>query len=701
MRMRLLWSARAACALGITLLALTATCRTTLLRPHFASQSVARVDGFERLYSEVLPSATVQSSLRQSLAPLPLDATYVTANLRLLLPPEVLDAVLTRLQTQYVAVLTGQRHAVSGPTALQPVVDHAVSVVRELLPGLTAAAPRLSARSVADFSVAFQAWLSDVHAGRPPVALPTVPLDAANAERLSQVLTSRASPVDRERVTPELVSLLRGGDLMGALATVLPLYLDDQVSAALLATMVQATRSVSALSPVEAGLPGGLHLPISVTWLAVLGAVMTAGGALVGARRANLVRELAITVPLALSVALLTGMVASKVVPDPLRDAAASPALPGEQRRLLSDIDRQVRTDLGHAFLSVLAAMALATAVVTLLARSLRSPEGSRARQLTIGAWTAALGTTAAAVLLHTSPVPRTCNGTEVLCARTYDAATYLTSHNAMASSARGFINADQDPDLEGQLDNGVRGLMLDLHPWTTPQELSAFAASLDAPTRAAWSPLLRPLTPRPGVWLCHVACQAGSDRALDQFRRLGSWMRAHPDAVVTLILEDHVSEQDVRDTVLDAGLRSLLATPPTNGAPWPTLGRMVRTGHRLVVLTERARPATGWLRNFYDYAAETPYDAKSAADLSCKQGRGPASASLFLINNWVSTPAPSRAAARQVNDAAALRRRAAACQVARGMRPTFIAVDFAQTGDPLSLVNDLNRPAGIRLVTP
>lgn len=49
----------------------------------------------------------------------------------------------------------------------------------------------------------------------------------------------------------------------------------------------------------------------------------------------------------------------------------------------------------------------------------------------------------------------------------------------------------------------------------------------------------------------------------------------------------------------------------------------MVRTGRRLVAFTERAAPADGPIRNFYAYAAETPYEARSVSALTCTKGSG------------------------------------------------------------------------------
>ena len=81
------------------------------------------------------------------------------------------------------------------------------------------------------------------------------------------------------------------------------------------------------------------------------------------------------------------------------------------------------------------------------------------------------------------------CNGSPSLCDRAYNKVSYLTSHNAMSSSERRFLEAEQEPDIVGQLDEGVRGLMLDLHTWTTPAQAAPVLAGLIAqPARRARS---------------------------------------------------------------------------------------------------------------------------------------------------------------------------------------------------------------------
>lgn len=377
---------------------------------------------------------------------------------------------------------------------------------------------------------------------------------------------------------------------------------------------------------------------------------------------------------------------------DPLARFADRTDLPLSAQVLVQDLDRQLRAEVTSAYLQLVGVVLAIAVLASCAALAKRFDRGAQRTGAMSGLGIALLGVLAlTASLIPPAYAAATCNSSQQLCARAYNDVSYLTSHNAMASSDEGFVSADQDPDVVQQLDNGVRALMLDLHHWTSPEEVSAYLHTLPEASRAALEPLTGSLAPRPGVWLCHIVCQLGARAAVPELRRIRAWMRGHRDAVVTLIIEDHTSESDTRATLEESGLLGLAATPPSGGQTWPTLGSMVRTGKRLVAFTERAAPADGPIRSFYAAAAETPYQARSVAALTCARGRGPQTAPLFLLNSWISTAAPSRAQARKVNASDVPYRRALECQRERDMRPNFLATDFSEIGKPLQAVNQLN----------
>ena len=73
----------------------------------------------------------------------------------------------------------------------------------------------------------------------------------------------------------------------------------------------------------------------------------------------------------------------------------------------------------------------------------------------------AAVGMGAQAGAAPTVPLPL-CNGWPQLCERPYDRVTYPVAHAAMANSASFWTYPAQDKNLRAQLDDSIRGLMLE-----------------------------------------------------------------------------------------------------------------------------------------------------------------------------------------------------------------------------------------------
>jgi hypothetical protein len=62
----------------------------------------------------------------------------------------------------------------------------------------------------------------------------------------------------------------------------------------------------------------------------------------------------------------------------------------------------------------------------------------------------------------------------------------------------------------------------------------------------------------------------------------------------------------------------------------------------------------------------------------------------LFLLNHWLSVP-DARAGAQEANTRDVLLARARRCEEERGRGPNVIAVNIAEVGDLLSVVDELN----------
>ncbi len=143
---------------------------------------------------------------------------------------------------------------------------------------------------------------------------------------------------------------------------------------------------------------------------------------------------------------------------------------------------------------------------------------------------------------------------------RTLDQVTFLTAHNAYANGVDGgfappFVDLfpNQNRGIQQQLDEGVRGFMLDIHQ--TPD----------------------------GAILCHNSCTlVRRPVALwVDLQRIVDFLRAHPDEFVTVFLEDYVDPGVLR-AELDRvqGLADVLYRPDRTGVRengWPTMGELAR----------------------------------------------------------------------------------------------------------------------------
>jgi hypothetical protein len=699
------WWSPLVAGVALTVLFLSLTARLTVLDARYDQRAVARSNAYERLYTQVLPTPAAQRVLREALRPLPVGPSFVLANNRLLLPPDVLSDVVDTALAQFVDYLLGGRDGLDLPRILSPVVAHTAELSQHLLPGLVTRTPHVTVSSLQRFDVDFASFIAGLRSGQLP-RIPVFPLNKTTAERVASTLTSGLDAQQRATLDGQLRLLLSSGRLDDAIALVAPAYaaqypglpadLTDRLSATVSTVQHPLTElrhygSVRSLRALHSAVPLGLwSFPLLGSLVAL--AVLALATVRAGRSGESPVTALAGQLAGAAIVASGAGLLALATLPDPLRALVASGDLPSSLAAIVTDIDTELRGGVVTTYLHLCGGVVLgacAIALVYVIAAYGVSIRHLLRTALVVGA--AAATTAVVATAIPNDAPPATCNGYASLCHKPYDAVSFLATHNSMSSSDAGFINAEQDPTIVGQLNSGVRALLIDFHYWTTAAPVERYLRRLPARSRAALAPLMSDIGDRPGIWLCHVACQLGATPAIPALRAIGDWLHTHRDAVVTLIIEDHTSPADTMTTLERAGLRRYAWSQPAPGSPWPPLGEMVRSDHRLVLFTERADEQVSWLQNYHQVGAETDFRADSPAELTCAPGRGPAYARLFLLNNWVSSLAPSRTEAAAVNSASSLGRRAARCRRQRHMLPNFVAVDFAAIGQPLDVVDRLN----------
>jgi hypothetical protein len=302
------------------------------------------------------------------------------------------------------------------------------------------------------------------------------------------------------------------------------------------------------------------------------------------------------------------------------------------------------------------------------------------------------------------------CNGHAELCDRPYNDVASAASHNAMSVAKEpGWFLAEHADPIRVQLEQGVRALLIDV--WSGQQAETAVrtaASSYEEALAVAeeeLGPEIVAAAARIGAsiageaqgpeerFLCHGLCEVGATSFLSMLADLRVFLATNTDEVVTLFIEDHVPSELIAADIEQAGLLPYVLTPPAVGDPWPTLGEMIRSGDRLVVMLEAGRgdESAPWLINGFDYTKDTPFKFRSAEEFSCEPNRGPDDAPLFLLNHWLANFGARVTDSRAVNTLEVLSGRAERCRAERGQIPNFVAVNFVSIGALYEVVDALN----------
>ena len=131
------------------------------------------------------------------------------------------------------------------------------------------------------------------------------------------------------------------------------------------------------------------------------------------------------------------------------------------------------------------------------------------------------------------------CNGHAALCDKRFDQVVLPATHNAMSAPLRGWFSSEQDRSIGGQLDDGIRGLLLDTHYARQPRQrpradLLPEQRSRSSSSRARTASASRASKPpcgirerigfrgdgKRGMYLCHTFCELGATPLATGLRR-------------------------------------------------------------------------------------------------------------------------------------------------------------------------------------
>jgi hypothetical protein len=283
---------------------------------------------------------------------------------------------------------------------------------------------------------------------------------------------------------------------------------------------------------------------------------------------------------------------------------------------------------------------------------------------------------------------------------------SWLTTHNSYADDASIKVPArNQSRNITQQLNDGVRGLMLDTHEVTVDAD-----------------------PPYQHIMLCHsrIACYESFAGGLS---RVVDFLKANREEVVTIFLENYTGREKLTRAVaqvLEAkGASDLLFQPAETGFNidkhnWPRLRDMVARNERLVVFQDKwaddvpvtstsdANVEYGRLMHTWKRTVETIYDYDGRPSGCASRNDNPvglnpmpntALTPLFTMNQFDSSSIDPENKAPGDNGKALKARIDKDCRPAAGRNPNYVAVNFYQHSDtagvtPLSAIAELNRDA-------
>jgi len=201
-------------------LSLIITIQLTVLQPSWYLSAMDDANAYDRVYTEVLADPALTDFTGDLMGGWPVDSSLVTGNLRTIVPPQTLRLTIESLLQQLTTYLEGKDSGINTNVVLEPLWQSIERVLQRNVASAITNTTEFRSGNAAEFRQNFEGFAVQIASGQRPSFLPSVPLDAATIDSVTQTLVGPMDAANRESYEPQVRVLLGAGDLNGALALV-------------------------------------------------------------------------------------------------------------------------------------------------------------------------------------------------------------------------------------------------------------------------------------------------------------------------------------------------------------------------------------------------------------------------------------------------------------------------------------------------
>lgn len=262
------------------------------------------------------------------------------------------------------------------------------------------------------------------------------------------------------------------------------------------------------------------------------------------------------------------------------------------------------------------------------------------------------------------------CNGHHELCYKRLNEVTFVQTHNSHADDGSfNVLAANQNGNIPAQFAAGVRGLGLKLY-----YESSIFCSGS-------------------GTQL--YAYHGDPFLGCTQFSTIGNqildFLNNNPNEFLFITIEGSASNSEIATGFNSAGLTPFLYQH-TFGEIWPTLGALIESNQRLIVMTDNSGTSLPGYHHLWTFVQDTEYNFQTTNDFNCNYLRGNQNSDLFLLNHFLTVASPQPLSANNTNDWNLVLNRARQCGSSRNLHPNLLYIDFFNSGDVFRAADTLNQ---------